>query len=503
MKNLNLKMKMLLYIGMVAFLSFAVTIGVVAVMAGNMARENAIEETTEIAHRYSGVVKADIEVAMDTARTLAQSFEGMKESTVLPDRQMINAMLKQIMVSNPHFFGTWTIWDPNALDGRDREFANTPGHDASGRFVPVWERYSGELIFRACGSYEQEGVGDYYLVPRRTGGEGISDPYQWTHNGKTVLLTTLTVPIKHRGMLVGVVGIDISLEAFQEHFSEVKVYETGYLSIVSNKGLYVSHPKPERIGESLLKTDPWAEPFMNDIKSGNDFITSNHSASLGEAVSRVCEPIWIGKSKTPWAVMVNIPMSKVLAKAQAIRNISMGIGTVAMALLMTTIFFIVSGITGPIRKGVAFAESMATGDFSHSLEINQNDEVGKFVDSLNHMTSSIGGMIKEISTGVETLSSSSTDLAAISEQMSQGANETSEKSGTVAAAAEEMSAGMTSIAAAMEQATTNVTMVATASEEMTSTINEVAKNTESARTIADSAVSQAKTASDKIAELGA
>ena len=44
---------------------------------------------------------------------------------------------------------------------------------------------------------------------------------------------------------------------------------------------------------------------------------------------------------------------------------------------MATIFFIVNSITGPIKQGVAFAETMATGDLSHTLEIKQNDEVGK------------------------------------------------------------------------------------------------------------------------------
>ncbi len=160
LKNLNLRMKMLLYIGMVAFLSFAVTIGVVAVKAGNMAEESATENVTQVPFRYGGIVKAEIEVAMDTARTLAQAFEGIKHTSNQPDRQMINGMLKQIMVMNPQFFGAWTIWEPDALDGRDSEFVNTPGHDGSGRFVPIWERYSGKLVFRACGKYDQEGAGE-------------------------------------------------------------------------------------------------------------------------------------------------------------------------------------------------------------------------------------------------------------------------------------------------------------------------------------------------------
>ena len=100
---------------------------------------------------------------MDTARTLAHVFEGMKQSGIPPDRQMINGMLKQIMLRNSKFLGAWTIWEPDTLDGRDSEFVNTPGHDASGRFVPIWERYSGQLVFRACGKYDQEGAGDYYL----------------------------------------------------------------------------------------------------------------------------------------------------------------------------------------------------------------------------------------------------------------------------------------------------------------------------------------------------
>jgi len=60
LKKMNLQIKMLLYIGMVAFLSFAVTIGVVAVKAGKMAKQDAMEKTTEIAHHYGGVVRSEI-----------------------------------------------------------------------------------------------------------------------------------------------------------------------------------------------------------------------------------------------------------------------------------------------------------------------------------------------------------------------------------------------------------------------------------------------------------
>ncbi|MBI9088072.1 MAG: methyl-accepting chemotaxis protein [Desulfobacterium sp.] len=503
MKKLNLKMKMLLYIGMVAFLSFAVTIGVVAVKAGKMAKNDAMEKTTEIAHHYGGVVKSELEVAMDATRTLALTFEGLKKSGQIPERSALDQVLKQILQGTPSLLAVWTCWEPYALDGKDADFTNAPGHDATGRYVPYWSRDSSGISVTPLVDYEQTGAGDFYQLPKRTGEETVIEPYLYPVGGKEILITSLCVPIRVNGRVVGVAGTDIALDTINERFAQLKLFETGYLSVISNKGLYVTHPKSKRLGQPVLKTDPWADELMGKVKSGNGFITENHSTSLDEAVLRVCVPVEIGHTRTPWAVLVSIPMSKILEKAKNIQYTSMVIGTVAMALLMTTIFLIVSTITGPIKKGVAFAETMATGDFSQSLEIKQTDEMGQLADALNNMTSNLGGMINEIAAGVETLSSSSTDLAAVSEQMTQGANETSEKSETVAAAAEEMSAGMTSIAAAMEQASTNVSMVATASEEMTATINEVAKNTESTRTIADTAVSQAKTASDKIAELGA
>jgi len=73
------------------------------------------------------------------------------------------------------------------------------------------------------------------------------------------------------------------------------------------------------------------EPAGNQIKSGESFSIENLSASLGEKVGRICEPIRVGNSQTPWAVMVNAPLSEVLEKANQIKYMSMGIGTAAIS----------------------------------------------------------------------------------------------------------------------------------------------------------------------------
>lgn len=165
-------------------------------------------------------------------------------------------------------------------------------------------------------------------------------------------------------------------------------------------------------------------------------------------------------------------------------------------------FFLTRAITGPIRKTAAFAEVMASGDFTSKLDVNQGDEIGLMANSLNAMVGQLGTMIKNIVSGVNSLSHSSTDLAAVSRQLSSAARDTADKSGVVAAATEEMSTNIQSVSAAMEQSTSNVNMIASSTEEMTATVNEIAESAEKARVITNAAVKQSQQASVKMTELG-
>ncbi len=185
----------------------------------------------------------------------------------------------------------------------------------------------------------------------------------------------------------------------------------------------------------------------------------------------------------------------------AVRLISILLVT-ALAVSVLMAFFIVRSITGPVAKASALAETMAKGDFTAKLDIDQKDEIGAMARSLNTMVGQLSTMIRDIIGGVNSLTSSSNDLAAVSKQLSANAKESSDKAATVAAATEEMSTNMQSVSAAMEQSTSNVNMVASSTEEMTATVGEIAQNAEKARAITDGAVKQSQQTSMKMAALG-
>ncbi|MDD2467497.1 MAG: methyl-accepting chemotaxis protein [Desulfobulbus sp.] len=175
---------------------------------------------------------------------------------------------------------------------------------------------------------------------------------------------------------------------------------------------------------------------------------------------------------------------------------------IALALSVVFAFFIIRSITGPVSKAAALAATMAKGDFTAKLDIDQKDEIGHMATSLNSMIDQLGSMIRDIVSGANRLTSSSNDMAAVSKQLSSAARDTADKSGAVAAATEEMSVNIQSVSAAMEQSSSNVNMVASSTEEMTATVTEIAQSAEKARAISESAVKQSRLTSEKMAALG-
>jgi methyl-accepting chemotaxis protein len=170
----------------------------------------------------------------------------------------------------------------------------------------------------------------------------------------------------------------------------------------------------------------------------------------------------------------------------------------ALVLSVVLALLTIRSITGPVKKVAALAETMAKGDFTTKLDIDQKDEMGQMATSLNTMVAQLGTMIRDIIGGVNRLTASSNDLAAVSRQLSANAKESSDKATAVAAATEEMSTNMQSVSAAMEQSSSNVNTVASSTEEMTATVNEIAQSAEKARAISETAVKQSRETSGKM-----
>jgi methyl-accepting chemotaxis protein len=161
-------------------------------------------------------------------------------------------------------------------------------------------------------------------------------------------------------------------------------------------------------------------------------------------------------------------------------------------------------ITRPVNEAVAGLRDIAEGegDLTKRLEIKSKDELGELSSWFNVFLDKLQTLVKEIAANAAKVKNSAESLSGLSKVMSGGADKVSSRSNTVAGSAEEMSTQVQSVAAAMEQATTNLNMVASATEEMAATVGEIAQQSEKGRSISGDAVSQVKSTSMKVNQLG-
>ncbi|HNY21171.1 MAG TPA: cache domain-containing protein, partial [Treponemataceae bacterium] len=142
--------------------------------------------------QQASIIQSALQVNLDTARTLARSFETLKLESdgggakTADLRVLINRMLLQVLMDNTTFLGTYTAWEPNAVDPNDRLYAGrtADGYDETGRLIAYWNRdTSGNIARQALVDYENaepnpNGVrkGGGYLGPRETMKESVLDP---------------------------------------------------------------------------------------------------------------------------------------------------------------------------------------------------------------------------------------------------------------------------------------------------------------------------------------
>lgn len=341
---------MLLLVGSVALMTFVIVISYTAHEARAMATEDALDRAHEIAARYTNLIKGEVEVATSTARTTADCLAGYLGDADPPSRQTLASVLAQVLASNPDYLSVWCITEPNAVDGFDAHYATTEGHDASGRFIPRWTRQGTNLLRQTVEGHDDPGeLGGFYHLMKAHGNDLILEPHRREVEGMSLHLTTVATPIILNDRFIGMIGIDLNLEPFVRATEVVKdegsLWSTGYFSVVSNEGRYVAHPKRERLGNPVVESDPWSEPFLPQIRRGDPFVTDSMSRTTGKFSKRLSTPLVIGNTATPWAVWVTIPMDQVLARADIVTMNSVLIGIAAMVLMVLVVFWIARGKT--------------------------------------------------------------------------------------------------------------------------------------------------------------
>jgi signal transduction histidine kinase/CheY-like chemotaxis protein len=419
MRLLNTKtiqLKIALWSGICLLVSGIVIVAYAVVIARSSSIQTANERALSEARTQAGIAKAEIDISLDTTRTLAQAFMAVKEPTnrLEISREQANAMMIQVLIENPQYLGVWTLWEPNAFDDQDARYTNTQAYGKSGRFQPYFHRGEGEIMVEA----PTTDSGDWYQVPKKTKQEWISDLYTYPVAGKDTLMVTIVVPIVVDNVFYGVMGIDLSVGFLQGVADKVNVYNrTGRLFLIGNNGNVIAATSQPQLREKPLQELMGRETtaaFQNTITTGteNSLFTKDHLIAI--------VPIHFGQVANRWAAVILVPVQEIVAPANALMWRLLGISLIMILIGEGALWLVAGQIARPIRKVAAVASQVGTGDLTQTVEIGrQHNELDILAQNFNQMT----GQLRSLYGSLEQRVSERTSQLQVAKQRAERANQ--------------------------------------------------------------------------------
>jgi methyl-accepting chemotaxis protein len=477
---------------------------------GKLSNDLGAEVASTAADKVENVISGAFASARATAANTIGQIQGKSAS-----RASVLASLQKLLDDNPNLLATWVAFEPNVFDGKDADFVNAEGHDATGRFIPYLARGA---ALTPLTDYEKPGAGDYYLLARDSGQEQFLEPYPYVVNGKEVLITSAAVPIIVDGKVIGVAGIDLLLEGLNALLGEIRPFETGSVSLISNAGLWAAYSNAEALGKPIQDTSAALNDALPAIKAGEKFDQVDFSASLQTDVTRIFMPVATGLSSTRWSVMVNLPQDKMQAPVDKLTRtvlIVSGIIVVALAIIIAVLVRYLAA--KPIQALTGAVEGLAGGNTALDVPLTKRrDELGvmaRAIDFFKEKLIEVDRLRDEQKASEERAAAdrrkAMLDLAdsfeaaikGVVEGVSSAATELQSNASSLSGTAEEATRQSTTVAAATTQASANVTTVAAAAEELSSSITEISRQVADSSNVARTAVDEAAKTGETVESL--
>ncbi|WP_046490023.1 methyl-accepting chemotaxis protein [Pseudomonas veronii] len=378
-------------------------------------------------------------------------------------REELNQSLKTAFERNSKVLGIWMSFEPNALDGKDSEFIDDKARVSNdkGRFSSYWSRAGGEDLNtimveedlnKTTLNLNGTPYNIWYTCPRDTRRACLLDPYEDTVGGKTVLMTTIALPLLVDGKLISVLGVDIALNALQAStdVAQKDLFNgMAQLEIISSTGLIAAYSgEPAKVGKNLIDTlGAEGKEIVQLLGSDNRTILEQ------ENTIRAVYPLKPLADAKSWGIVIKLPKAVLLAdnvKLQAVLDKAQASGTlkallvaaVAALLGLLLVWLTATGVTRPINSVAAMLKDIASGDgdLTQRLAYSKKDELGELVTWFNRFLDKLQPTIAQIKQSISEARGTADQSSAIARQTSEGMQVQFREIDQVATASNEMSA---------------------------------------------------------------
>lgn len=435
MSKLRQKFKTLKYkvgatVGVLVFLSLAVTILIFVNYTRDLALENAQINISALSENTSNQIVGEIN---KTIAEILLSIKNIKEIREINGftREKAVEMFKSQMEMHPEYLGLSTTWEPGKYDLDDQKYMNIPGYYTDGRFTVYWYREDNEIKYDdGIYSWEEENAigSEWYDVPKIT-----SKPIMYVDlypvEGVDVLMFSICYPILEENQFVGIFGVDYRSDFIQYQAMNLKKQLYNGLcniEILSDSLILVANT----LDESLIGTKPsnWEKISLETQKK---FIISNDTIHF-------ILPIQFQGYEKVWQMKVSIPNTVIMAQVNQLMYAQIMIGLVITFLSITVIVLMIRQQILPIFRLRDKTMVVAEGNLGVDIKIERFDEIGQLAGTFKKMVEHFRDVISNILESSGQIASGSAQISSSAQAIAQGANEQASSTEEVSSSINEM-----------------------------------------------------------------
>ncbi|WP_417278693.1 methyl-accepting chemotaxis protein [Celeribacter sp.] len=332
-----------------------------------------LQTATERAEWAGDQVGLLVTQATSTGLALSGMIEGYV-GTDQPQGAEIISMLEDVPMQFENLYSSWMSAVPGG--SASTLIGGPDGLNEAGVFTPYWTKNdSGGLDFQ---TFTVDPSQEWFAEPVRTGKSLITEPYQ-TDDGH--LMTSVSVPVRHNGEIIGVTGVDITLAHLTELLSNMKVFGDSQMALLDSNGKWLAHQNSERLMQVYDGVG------LEEVKAALGDGQPRIIRGLPDGVIRVVYPFTANGMNRTWATILDVPRDVFAApvRQEVLINVITG-----LLILMLTIGTILLSSHRKVRLPLATmlkdVNALADGNYEQDVSgTTRRDEIGAMAHSLESL----------------------------------------------------------------------------------------------------------------------
>lgn len=346
--------------------------------------EQSTRAAVQMSYNFAHELKAQIDSAIFTSRTIA-NLAGERIATGRTDRKEFEGELIRISEERPEFVSVYTIFE-RGVYGDDTAYINTDYGTETGRYAPYIVNSNGSTVpLYAAYSLIEAAVLDYhYVTVQNTQDQYVSAPYIYQIDNIDYYAISLASPIMVDGKFCGIAAVNILVDDFFQLFEEADIFDTGYVTLVTDKNIIAYSPISEQITQPMenIFSSNLVNSFSNMNKTNDIAIIKDKSLINQKQITSYITPIHFNSApNSTWKIAINVP---ILEANGSLYMVSFACIVLAVLLLFIIIFIIrkiAFEISNPVENIVNVAQEIAKGNLNVTIDYVSEDEIGKLANA--------------------------------------------------------------------------------------------------------------------------